>query len=150
MFSKIAERIIGLSDILAPVKKRGASKEEEESTIDATSSSGSSKRRRLDVQLKAEREAAERGERFFAKKQRVRYHNKRTNSVCDAVVVGVHYDDGPNNPYYTIKYKAQYETGEVLDDGSKKATIIEVEKQTTPDRLSRVPWDEDAAWKVLQ
>ena len=70
------------------------------------------------------------------------------SKFCDAVVVGVHFDDGPENPYYTIKYKKQCE--EILDDGSKKTTVREVEKQTNPDRLSRVPWDEDKSWKVLQ
>jgi hypothetical protein len=25
-----------------------------------------------------------------------------------------------------------------------------VEKQTTPDRLSRVEWDEEKSWRVLQ
>jgi prolyl oligopeptidase PreP (S9A serine peptidase family) len=151
MFSKFAEKV-GLHDFLAPViKKRRPRKEsEDETTTIATSFSDEQrlKRRRLDVQLKAEKEAAARGPKFFAKKQRVRYLNKTTNSVCDAVVVGVHLDDGPNNPYYTIKFKKQCE--EILGDGSKKTTIIEVEKQTNPDRLSRVPWDEDAAWKVLQ
>ena len=48
----------------------------------------------------------------------------------------------------TIKFKKQLE--EELEDGSNKVEIVEVEKQTNPDRLTRVPWDEDLAWKVLQ
>ena len=150
MFSKFANKI-GLFDILAPVKSRRSSKNsEDDSTTIANSYSDDNqmKRKRLDAQLKAEKEAEARGPKFFAKKQRVRYLNKMTNAVCDAVVVGVHYDDGPDKPYYTIKYKKQCE--ETLDDGSKKTTVREVEKQTNPDRLSRVPWDEDKSWKVLQ
>jgi len=151
MFSKFAEKV-GLYDFLAPeTKKRSKSKESEDDTTTIANSFSDEqqlKSRRLDAQLKAEKEAAARGPKFFAKKQRVRYLNKTTNSVCDAVVVGVHYDDGPDNPYYTIKYKKQCE--EILDEGSKRTYISEVEKQTNPERLSRVPWDEDATWKVLQ
>lgn len=150
MFSKFAEQV-GLYDFLAPEKKKSRSSEDSAPAQKQNTSFSDEelmKRRRLDAQLKAEREAAARGPKFFAKKQRVRYLNKLTNSVCDAVVVGVHFDDGPENPYYTIRYKKQCE--EILDGGSKKTTVREVEKQTDPDRLSRVPWDEEAAWKVLQ
>jgi prolyl oligopeptidase PreP (S9A serine peptidase family) len=159
MFSKFAEKV-GLYDILAPISSKQRSNsdttEDRESpcTINNNNSSPDNdnnertKRRRLDVQLKAEKDAKARGPNFYAKKQRVRYHNKATNSVCDAYIVGVHYDDGPNHPYYTIKYKRQCE--EILEDGSKRTMVREVEKQTNPDRLSRVPWDENAAWKVLQ
>ena len=157
MFSKFAEKV-GLYDILAPISSEqrsssDATDDRESCTISSSSSSSPdnnerTKRRRLDVQLKAEKDAEARGPNFYAKKQRVRYHNKATNSVCDAYIVGVHYDDGPNHPYYTIKYKRQCE--EVLQDGSKRTVVREVEKQTNPGRLSRVPWDENAAWKVLQ
>ena len=153
MFSKFAEKI-GLYDFLAPSEprrsKNHSASEDDSTTIVQNSSADENrlKRNRLDAQLKAEKDAEARGPKFFAENQRVRYLNKTTNSICDAVVVGVHYDDGPDNPYYTIKYKKQCE--EILDDGSKKTTVREVEKQTNPDRLSRVPWDEDKSWKVLQ
>ena len=48
----------------------------------------------------------------------------------------------------TIRYKKQQE--EVQDDGTTKANIVEVEKQTTPDRLGRVKWDEEKSWRLLQ
>mmetsp|Transcript_3881 Transcript_3881/g.6420 ORF Transcript_3881/g.6420 Transcript_3881/m.6420 type:complete len:156 (-) Transcript_3881:149-616(-) len=155
MFSKFAEKI-GLYDFLAPSEPRRSKKNsasEHDSTTTVQNGSADEKRlkrKRLDVQLKAEKDAETRGPKFFAENQRVRYLNKTTNSTCDAVIVGVHYDDGPDNPYYTIKYKKQCE--EILDDGSKNTSVIvrEVEKQTNPDRLSRVPWDEDKSWKVLQ
>jgi len=54
--------------------------------------------RRLDAQRKLEADAESRG--VFAKKQRVRYHNKLQGRWDDAVIVGVHYDDGPDKPYY--------------------------------------------------
>ena len=56
------------------------------------------KKRRLDAQLKAETEAESRG--AFCKKQRVKYHNKLLGKWNDAVIVGVHHDDGPDKPYY--------------------------------------------------
>ena len=146
MFSKFAEKI-GLFDVLAP--RASARPKIHMTSEDSVTSVDENKlkRRRLDAQFKAEKEAEERGPKFFAKKQRVRYFNKVSNSICDAVVVGVHFDDGPQDPYYTIKYKKQCE--EILEDGTKKTTLREVEKQTNPDRLSRVPWEEEKAWKVL-
>ena len=36
----------------------------------------------------------------FVKKQKVQYHHRGTNTFHDATVVGVHYDDGPDKPYY--------------------------------------------------
>jgi hypothetical protein len=38
----------------------------------------------------------------------------------------------------------------VEEDGSTIVQIVQVEKQTTPDRLSRVEWDEEKSWRVLQ
>ena len=48
----------------------------------------------------------------------------------------------------TIRYRKQQE--EVQNDGSTKTSIAEVEKQTTPDRLHRMEWDEEKSWRVLQ
>ena len=56
------------------------------------------KRRRLAAQKKSEEIAESNG--VFAKKQRVFYHNKSTDTVHDAYIIGVHFDDGPANPYY--------------------------------------------------
>ncbi len=152
MFSNFADKI-GLYDFLAPTKRRRSSKSttasDDESAATAKSSVDENRlrRSRFDAQIKAENDAAARGPKFFAKKQRVLYLNKTTNSVCDAVVVGAHLDD-PDDPYYTIKYKKQCE--EIAEDGSKTVIIREVEKQTNPDRLSRVPWDEEKSWEVLR
>ena len=56
------------------------------------------RKRRLDYQRKMEALAETRG--AFAKKQRVKYHNKLQGRWDDAVVIGVHHDDGPDKPYY--------------------------------------------------
>ena len=39
----------------------------------------------------------------FTKRQRVSYHSKVDGTWMDAVVVGVHFDDGPDKPYYVSK-----------------------------------------------
>ncbi len=104
--SKLAERT-GLFEFLAPIiggyDNTGESKQQSAEGSNNghepfQESEGLVKRRRLDAQKKAEDDAEARG--VFAKKQRVRYHNKTTDTVCDAVVVGVHFDDGPEQPYY--------------------------------------------------
>jgi hypothetical protein len=56
------------------------------------------RKRRLECQRKMEAEAESLG--AFAKKQRVKYHNKLQGRWHDAVVIGVHHDDGPDKPYY--------------------------------------------------
>jgi hypothetical protein len=71
----------------------------------------------------------------FIKKQSARYLHKASKRWFDAHVVGVHLDDGPDNPYYTIKYQST--------DGEW------IEKQTTQERLEPVEWDEDRTWKIL-
>lgn len=90
VLSKLAE-IIGLYDVLAPIHRDEDCEPKEVNRVSA-------KRSRLDAQKKAEEVAATRG--VFAKNQRVQYHNKPTNAVSDAVIIGVHLDDGPDNPYY--------------------------------------------------
>ncbi len=52
------------------------------------------------------------------------------------------------NSMKTIKHKKQVE--EELEDGSRKVEIVEIEKQTNPDRLQRVPWDDELSWKILK
>jgi len=47
----------------------------------------------------------------------------------------------------TIKY-----TKEDLfldDDGNEVKDQIIMEKQTDPDRLTRLPWDEDKTWEII-
>ena len=36
------------------------------------------------------------------------------------------------------------------DDGIEKSDELIMEKQTTPDRLTRLPWDENETWEVIR
>jgi hypothetical protein len=44
----------------------------------------------------------------YAKKQRVSYHHRGSNKQYDAIIVGVHFDDGPTNPYYVSRNCRKY------------------------------------------
>mmetsp|Transcript_26941 Transcript_26941/g.37869 ORF Transcript_26941/g.37869 Transcript_26941/m.37869 type:complete len:163 (+) Transcript_26941:535-1023(+) len=103
------------------------------------------RRMQLESQRKRELEAESRG--AYIAKQRVKYHFRATDSFHDAVILGVHLDDGPDHPYYTIKYQKADVT--LNEQGDEEASLVQVEKQTTPDRLHRVPWDEEATWSIL-
>ena len=52
----------------------------------------------LKAQKEEEDQARESGK--FAKKQRVSYHHRGSDTYYDAVIAGVHLDDGPDKPYY--------------------------------------------------
>mmetsp|Transcript_5916 Transcript_5916/g.16075 ORF Transcript_5916/g.16075 Transcript_5916/m.16075 type:complete len:254 (-) Transcript_5916:770-1531(-) len=76
----------------------------------------------------------------FIKNQRVTYFHKRTEVwYHDAYVLAVHLDDGPDNPYYTIRYIKETRSG----------YSQMMEKQTTRDRLQYVLWDDDKSWQLL-
>lgn len=90
------------------------------------------------IQGQREREAKASSIRQYAKQQRVRYFHKLSDQwIEDVVIEGVHYDDGPDKPYYTIKYIRP-------DDG------IVLEKQTTDDRLEAADFDEHKTWAILE
>jgi hypothetical protein len=70
----------------------------------------------------------------FAKNQRVAFFHKVSDTwIENTHVVGVHHDDGVDQPYYTIRYQ-QSDSEEPI------------EKQTTCDRLKISAWDE--AWTI--
>jgi hypothetical protein len=63
-----------------------------------------------------------------------------------------------NKPWYFVKYikfnhmfqTIRYKRPDVIDeDGTEKIVFTEIDKQTTPDRLTVLPWDEDAAFAAL-
>ena len=56
---------------------------------------------RLRVQLEAEKRAEMYHQ--YAPHQRVRYHFRATDTWYDAIVVAIHFDDGPDNPYYVSR-----------------------------------------------
>mmetsp|Transcript_22662 Transcript_22662/g.33460 ORF Transcript_22662/g.33460 Transcript_22662/m.33460 type:complete len:214 (-) Transcript_22662:65-706(-) len=73
----------------------------------------------------------------FVKGQHVQYDCKISKKWCDATVIGVHFDDGPDEPYYTIqlrrpKYRPEstgFETIEKQTTGSRLRNFDEGEKQ---------------------
>lgn len=72
----------------------------------------------------------------FCKNQRVQYLHKASGRQYEAVVVDVHFDDGIDRPYFTIRYQS----------GSPPEMI---EKQTTIDRLSYVAFDEAKTYDII-
>mmetsp|Transcript_50790 Transcript_50790/g.61209 ORF Transcript_50790/g.61209 Transcript_50790/m.61209 type:complete len:147 (-) Transcript_50790:225-665(-) len=143
--TKIAEQS-GLLAIVAPPKKMSQTELNDEEFARKLQAEEYKRYSRLRTQFEQERAAESLG--VFAKKQRVQYLHKQTNQHYDAVIQGVHLDDGPDRPYYTIIYKRKDTITD--DDGTERETIIEIEKQTTPDRLKRVVWDEDEVWQALK
>ena len=73
----------------------------------------------------------------FCKNQRVQYTHKASGRKYEAVVVDVHFDDGIDRPYFTIRYEMGEESSEIM------------EKQTTSDRLAYVGFDEAKTYKIL-
>ena len=64
------------------------------------------KMREEEMQLKLELEAEKKG--LFAKNQNVMYHHKLSDTKYYSQVVGVHFDDGPDKPYYVRFFFAKY------------------------------------------
>jgi hypothetical protein len=95
--TKIAEKT-GLLNILAP---RNTNKTEEPGDAALAQKLWKEEKilfKRLETQKEKEEEAATRG--AFIKQQRVKYHHKASDAYYDAVIIGVHFDDGPDRPYY--------------------------------------------------
>lgn len=99
----------------------------------------------IDNQRQREEVASAKG--VFVENQRVRYFFKTNETWYDAIIVGVHYDDGPDRPYYTIRYwRNSVDCNENQIDSVVRHVV---EKQTTPDRLERVDFDPQLTWKAL-
>uniref|UniRef100_A0A7S2JSX7 Uncharacterized protein n=1 Tax=Leptocylindrus danicus TaxID=163516 RepID=A0A7S2JSX7_9STRA len=144
MFTRMAEKS-GLLDFIAPRKK----KEEEKAQINADkelarrlqleeeAKERSRRQREREERSQIEREIEAEKKGMFVKKQKVLYYHKSNDKKYYAVIVGVHFDDGPDRPYYTIKY--QRPDTIVDENGVEHVTgNLEIEKQTTPDRLIRI------------
>ena len=121
VFSHIANKL-GIWDIVAPVKMSG-NENDNDNHSSSSFSSPDMKRRRIDQEkqneqlsrnkvqkedderyrrLKSQFEIEQRAEKVnqYVKKQRVLYYSKLEDKWIDAIVVGVHFDDGPDRPYY--------------------------------------------------
>ena len=73
----------------------------------------------------------------FCKNQRVQYLHRATGRRFEAVIVAVHFDDGVDHPYFTVRYETS---------GNQPETI---EKQTTSDRLSYIAFDEAKTYQII-
>jgi hypothetical protein len=119
MFRKLAKKLDGVLDYIAPREESGTSEQEsnpsattrrrspstsvEQVTSDAAFAKQlqieeERKEKLLKTQFEDESNALNHG--HFCKRQRVMYHLKSKDAFYEAVIVGVHYDDGPNKPYY--------------------------------------------------
>jgi len=83
---------------------------------------------------------------MYAAAQRVDYFHKSNGQHFEAIIIGVHLDDGFDKPYYTIRYTRPES---IEEDGQVKLCLIDIDKQTTPDRLRPLPWDEDKVYEAL-
>lgn len=161
--TKLAEKS-GLWDWVAP-KQRNDSKDDCKN-VDKKNQTGKGKNNVDKLALKRAEDAKRKAERIrkirtqfelektaekngvLAKKQRVRYYHKIADTYFPAFVVGVHFDDGPDRPYYTIKYKKP--ESETDSDGKEHTTFHSIEKQTDSNRLTTVPWDEEKTWDIIK
>jgi hypothetical protein len=112
-------------------------KEEEEVEIAMTPQEKLEEKRQKALERQKSEETKALGNNTFCKQQRVQYFHKASGKTYDAVVVAVHLDDGIDRPYFTIRY--------FIDESASNP----VEKQTTPDRLSYVPFDEAATYDII-
>jgi len=147
----------GLLGLLAPQKdKQGGTTDEAASSTSTSTSTATSaatiaftaeqkqqqeiERKKCLLQSQKEREiqaAAQTELGSFVKNQRARYFHKLSEQwYNDAHIVGVHHDDGVDQPYYTIRYR-------------KPEEIESIEKQTTRDRLEYAEWEEEKTWTIL-
>ena len=126
----------GLFDFLAPRRPKKNSAGSSADASDSTSSNASGKpaenttpskdvrQRRLQAQLEAEESANKLG--AFAKNQRVSYYHKASDFSYDAVVIGVHFDDGPDKPYYVSMFTCKDHFNSVSTDPSKKLSSMRI------------------------
>ena len=115
VLTKWAEKI-GLLDIIAPKKKskqkngnlnrHQTTAPPQESKQEKQKRLKEERKRKIQAQLHAEKMAETYNQ--FAKKQRVSYLHKGSNTTFDAVIAAVHFDDGPKNPYY-VSYIFMFE-----------------------------------------
>jgi hypothetical protein len=150
MFMGLAERV-GLTGFLAPREGKKDDKDAvNDTTVDIAAAAAATatvapppeteeekKYRLLQSQKDREIKASSEDNSSFAKNQRVNYFHKASDIwMEDCYIVGVHHDDGEDQPYYTIRYKKP-------DDEEA------IEKQTTHDRLKYAEWDPELTWKIL-
>ena len=101
----------------------------------------------LIVEAQRKREEMASLKNAFVVNQQASYFCKATETRYDATIVGVHFDDGPDRPYYTVRFWRNEVENE--EEGGESVVRRSVEKQTTPDRLERVDFDPEQTWRIL-
>jgi hypothetical protein len=97
-------------------------KTETQQTLEQQQQQQQNKRDLLRLQQSRETRAFARND--FCQNQRVRYYLKSTNTWYeDAYIVGIHYDDDPERPYYTIIYQQPVEEQQQLVGGPAAALV---------------------------
>jgi hypothetical protein len=167
MFMGLAERV-GLTSFLAPHregKKEDAAAANDSTTVDVSAATAppappveteeEKKHRLLEGQKEREIKASVTTEggatatSSFAKNQRVHYFHKASNVwMEDCYIVGVHHDDGEDQPYYTIRYKKP-KSADPSEEDEEEEPPEPIEKQTTHDRLKYAEWDPERTWTIL-
>jgi hypothetical protein len=66
-----------------------------------------------------------------------RREKKMKHDKLFCFVVGVHFNDGPDKPYYTLHFVISY-------------SKVLVEKQTNADRVKDMPWNEGKTWPSIE
>jgi hypothetical protein len=100
------------------------------------------------IEQQRKREEVANASNAFVANQQVLYLFKATETWYDATIAGVHFDDGPDRPYYTIRFwrnEIEYDEDHCVESAVRRI----VEKQTTPDRLRRVDFDPEQTWRIL-
>lgn len=104
--------------------------------------------KRFIIEQQRKREEVAKANNTFVANQQVTYFFKATETWYDATIAGVHYDDGPDRPYYTIRFwrnDIEFDEDHCVESAVRRV----VEKQTTPDRLRRVEFDPEQTWRIL-
>ena len=121
------------------------SNDEEGDTPAATPAERLEQKRQDALQYQKTQETKALARNSFCKHQRVLYTHKASGRKYEAVIVAVHLDDGLDRPYYTIRYNAATPVGQ--EDTNVPAEPME--KQTTPDRLAYLAFDEAKAYHII-
>jgi len=103
------------------------------------------RKRREAMRLQKVQETQALGRNSFCKNQRVRYLHKASGRRYEAVIVDVHFDDGIDRPYFTVRYHRQSDD----NNGGGQSLPEMIEKQTTSDRLSYVSFDEAKTYEII-
>merc|ERR1712238_306434 len=129
VFAKFVESI-GLGNFLAPKKKTGNT------------------RKRTTKKHFKETVNEQPYEKYRKKSEDTTEEEKERYETMIKQKIAAQFEDGPEKPYYTIKYKSpEMQTNE---DGTESEMLVDIEKQTDPDRLERLEWNAEETRTILE